>query len=239
MLIKQIPLPAQKKLTRRMEQDFDISFKFIIIGDSGCGKSCLLRRFIEGRFYEDTAHTIGVEYGITVIQVDNRQIKIQAWDTAGSDRFRTLTQTYYRDAVGVILVYDVTNRESFNSISRWIADARARVHPQASLILLGNKSDLKQARDVPYAEAAKFAQDNEIPFLETSALNGDHVEDSFMQIAHSILKKVDTRVIPPSEYGGGILVKDAPPQDSPSARSETVDLSQSSGNERDNSGICC
>ncbi|KAH7829776.1 Rab4 [Monocercomonoides exilis] len=182
-----------------MEGEYDIGFKFIIIGDAGTGKSCLLRRFIEDKFYDDTTHTVGVEFGTTIVEL--------AWDTAGSERFRTLTQSYYRDAVGVILVYDITNRDSFNSITHWIADARQRVHPQACCIILGNKVDMEDDRDVPFLEGARFAQENEIPFLETSALTGDKVDEAFLKCARSILTKIEEDVIRPETYGSGISVQ--------------------------------
>lgn len=116
--------------------------KFIIIGESSTGKTCILRRFLEDNFKEDTLHTIGVEFGTKIIQIGGKSLKLQIWDTAGQERFQCVTRSYYRGAAGALTVYDISCRESFNKVADWISKARELVAPDLPIILVGNKSDL-------------------------------------------------------------------------------------------------
>ncbi|EPY27460.1 Rab family, other [Strigomonas culicis] len=165
-------------------------FKYIIIGDMSVGKSSLMQRFTQQRFRKGLPHTIGVEFGTTIVDVNGEYIKLQVWDTAGQERFRSVTRGYYRGAAAALIVYDVSRRGTFSHISTWLQDARANTNPQTVMILIGNKSDLEDDREVSFEEATQFAEENHMLFLECSALSGSNVEEAFLAAAHKIHEKV-------------------------------------------------
>ena len=187
-----------------MTEKYDYLFKFIIIGDAGCGKSALLHRFIDDTFKSQASHTIGVEFGSKIIEVGGQSVKLQIWDTAGQERFRAVTQSYYRGAAGALLVYDVTSRDSFNNVSTWLNNARALANPDISIVLVGNKLDLTQEREVNYMEASQFCQDNDLMFLETSALTNEGVEDVFLKCARKILTGIENGQLDPESMNSGV-----------------------------------
>lgn len=187
---------------------YDYLFKFLIIGRAGVGKSCILNRFIENKFKENMTHTIGVEFGSKMITVNNKIIKLQIWDTAGQERFRSVTRSYYRGAAGALLCYDLTSRDSFNSLKNWLTDARNLASPNIFVVLVGNKKDLESSREVSFQEATDFAKENDLMFIETSALNGEGVDEAFVQCAHSILTCIESGQINPDRVGSGIQYGD-------------------------------
>jgi small GTP-binding protein len=174
---------------------YDYLFKFIIIGDAATGKSCILHRFIDRSFKSDSTHTIGVEFGSRILELGGRNIKLQIWDTAGQERFRSVTRSYYRGAMGCLLVYDITNRESYNHVPTWLQDARALATNDLVVILVGNKSDLQADREVAFLEASKLAQENDLMFLETSAKTGEGIDEVFTKCAKTILSRIDAGLI--------------------------------------------
>ncbi|KAF3692754.1 Ras-related protein Rab-4B [Channa argus] len=184
-------------------------FKFLVIGSAGTGKSCLLHQFIENKFKQDSNHTIGVEFGSRVVNVGGKTVKLQIWDTAGQERFRSVTRSYYRGAAGALLVYDITSRETYNALTNWLTDARTLASPNIVIILCGNKKDLDADREVTFLEASRFAQENELMFLETSALTGENVEEGFLKCARTILNKIDSGELDPERMGSGIQYGDA------------------------------
>lgn len=166
-----------------------LSFKFVLVGDSAVGKTAMCKMFCEHSFDENQPQTVGLEFGIRTIDIDGTKIKLQIWDTAGQERFRSITRAYFRSSTAVFLVFDVTNRESFGHIAEWTDDA-TRLSPANSIkVLVGNKTDLKQKRAVSTAEAQDFADQNELKFFETSALSGERIEDAFLQTAQSVYEK--------------------------------------------------
>lgn len=179
-------------------------FKYIIIGDTGVGKSCLLLQFTDKRFQPVHDLTIGVEFGARLITIDNNQIKLQIWDTAGQESFRSITRSYYRDAAGALLVYDITRRESFNHLGRWLEEARQNGNPNMTIMLIGNKSDLEHRRAVSTKEGEVFAQENGLVFLETSAKSAANVETAFIRTAENIYSKIKEGVYDPSREGNGV-----------------------------------
>lgn len=191
-----------------MSEHYDYLFKFLIIGSAGVGKSCILHHFIENKFKSESSHTIGVEFGSKIVTARGKRAKLQIWDTAGQERFRSVTRSYYRGAAGALLVYDITSRESFNALTNWLTDARTLASPNIVIILVGNKKDLED-REVTYLEASKFAQENELIFLETSAVTGEHIEDTFLQCASSILSKIESSELDPDKMGSGIQYGDS------------------------------
>eukprot|EP00162_Nutomonas_longa_P006544 comp17077_c0_seq1/m.28209 comp17077_c0_seq1/g.28209 ORF comp17077_c0_seq1/g.28209 comp17077_c0_seq1/m.28209 type:complete len:211 (+) comp17077_c0_seq1:110-742(+) len=181
---------------------YELIFKYIIIGDMGVGKSCLLHQFTEKKFVADTPHTIGVEFGTRMVEVMGKTIKLQIWDTAGQERFRAVTRSYYRGAAGALLVYDITRRATFNHLTSWLTDARNLTDPNTVIILIGNKADLAKQREVTFEEATKFAEENGLIFMETSAKDGTRVEEAFLSTARKIYEKIHDGTIQPPEYQG-------------------------------------
>mmetsp|Transcript_29200 Transcript_29200/g.81683 ORF Transcript_29200/g.81683 Transcript_29200/m.81683 type:complete len:217 (-) Transcript_29200:131-781(-) len=181
---------------------YEYIFKYIIIGDMGVGKSCLLHNFTEGKFVPDSPHTIGVEFGTRIIEVQGKKIKLQIWDTAGQERFRAVTRSYYRGAAGALLVYDISRRATFNHLTSWLTDARNLTTPNTIIMLIGNKADLDDQRDVTFEEAQAFADENGLIFLEASAKSGQNVEECFLNTASLIFQNVQDGSVDLSSDGG-------------------------------------
>ncbi|CAK8694845.1 ras-related protein Rab-4B-like [Clavelina lepadiformis] len=192
-----------------MSETYDFLFKFLVIGSAGVGKSCILHQLLENKFKEESTHTIGVEFGSKIVNVGGKCVKLQIWDTAGQERFRSVTRSYYRGAAGALLVYDTTCRETFNSLTNWLTDAKTLASPNIVIILCGNKKDLESEREVTFLEASRFAQENEVMFLETSALTGENIEDAFNKCAKTILTKIEAGDIDPERIGSGIQYGDS------------------------------
>jgi small GTP-binding protein len=163
--------------------------KFIIIGDSGVGKTAILRRLIENSFTDISQTTVGVEFDSKMLTIGDRKIKLQIWDTAGQERFKSIARAYYRNAVGVILVFDLTDQRSFDNLNVWLNDVQALCNPNAVIQLIGNKLDLAADRAVSASEAESFAQRHQMNYLEASAKGGDNVSEAFVRAATAILKK--------------------------------------------------
>jgi len=176
----------------------DYGFKLIIIGDAGAGKSSFMRQFLDGKFRKNSLQTIGVEFGTKIISLEQSKIKLQIWDTAGQERYRAVTRSYYRGAVGALILYDVTSRDSFQNLPMWLQDAREQAWKDISIIAVGTKRDLKEDRQVSFLEASRFAQDQDILFLETSALTGENVQDVFYTLGQRILHKVKEGIHDPA-----------------------------------------
>ncbi|KAJ1770999.1 SF3a splicing factor complex subunit [Coemansia sp. RSA 1843] len=156
-------------------------------------------------YSEKTNHTIGVEFGTRIVEAQGERIKIQAWDTAGQERFRSVTRSYYRGSIGTILVYDITNRESFEDLDKWMVDARQLTPPHSIFVLVGNKADREASqRMVSYEEGETYARDNDMLFVEASAKTGSQVEDVFLQLASRILKLVKDGIVKPSVPDSGV-----------------------------------
>eukprot|EP00755_Sulcionema_specki_P038742 Sspe_Gene.111460::Locus_93545_Transcript_1_1_Confidence_1.000_Length_810::g.111460::m.111460 len=171
---------------------YDLLLKIIIVGDTNTGKSCLLHRFIHHRFMEESAHTIGVEFGSKILDHYGKSLKLQVWDTAGQERYRSVTRSYYRGAVGCLLVYDVTKRETFENVKRWLEDVRVLAGKETVVMVVGNKKDLADEgrREVTHVEASFLAQQEGVMLFETSAKNGEYVEEAFIKVARSAAKKM-------------------------------------------------
>ncbi|XP_042405828.1 GTP-binding protein YPTM2 isoform X1 [Zingiber officinale] len=168
----------------------DYLFKLLLIGDSGVGKSCLLLRFADDSYLESYISTIGVDFKIRTVEQDGKTIKLQIWDTAGQERFRTITSSYYRGAHGIIVVYDVTDQESFNNVKTWLNEIDRYASDNVNKLLVGNKSDLTANKVVSYETAKAFADEIGIPFIETSAKNATNVEQAFMAMTSAIKNKM-------------------------------------------------
>lgn len=189
--------------------EHDFLFKLLVVGDSGVGKSNLLFRFADNIFIEDSINTIGVDFKIRHIELDGKQIKLQIWDTAGQDRFKTIVSTYFRGAHGVILVYDVTNPTSFMHLKGWLEEARKYAPDDVSLMVIGNKSDMVKAKAVDYATGKEFADSIGASFLETSAKTAVNVENAFFALAGDIKARVHHGPVGQPTPGPAPVVLDA------------------------------
>ena len=166
--------------------EYDYLFKLIIIGDSGIGKSCLLNRFADDTYTDSYISTIGVDFKIRTLEVDGKVIKLQIWDTAGQERFRTITSSYYRGAHGIMLVFDITNPESFANLNQWLKEVENYSKEDVRKILVGTKSDLADKRKVAYSDAVEYAKSNGMEYVETSAKTAINVELAFIDLAGSL-----------------------------------------------------
>lgn len=181
-------------------------FKYIIIGDTGVGKSCLLLQFTDKRFQPVHDLTIGVEFGARMITIDGKQIKLQIWDTAGQEAFRSITRSYYRGAAGALLVYDITRRDTFNHLTTWLEDARQHSNSNMVIMLIGNKSDLESRREVTKEEGEAFAREHGLVFMETSAKTAANVEEAFINTAKEIYEKIQEGVFDINNEANGIKI---------------------------------
>lgn len=170
------------------------------------GKSCLLLQFTDKRFQPVHDLTIGVEFGARLVHVDGKHIKLQIWDTAGQESFRSITRSYYRGAAGALLVYDITRRETFDHLASWLEDARQHANPNMTIMLVGNKADLSQRRAVSFEEGEDFAREHGLLFLETSAKTSLNVDEAFLETATKIYDKVKQGTIDARNDSYGIKI---------------------------------
>ena len=171
-----------------LTEEYDLMFKILLLGDSGVGKSSLLLRYTKNEFISDLRSTIGVEFALKYLTIDNFQLKVQIWDTAGMERYRSITNAYYKGAKGVIVVYDICRKKSFENVDKWIDDFKSKADDDAVIILIGNKSDLDEKREVSKEEAESKAQKNKFGFMETSAKDNNNVQKAFETLFHEIVK---------------------------------------------------
>jgi len=162
-------------------RDYDYLFKLLIIGDSGVGKSCMLLRFVDQTYADAYISTIGVDFKIRTLDIDGKLVKLQIWDTAGQERFRTVTTAYYRGAHAIVVVYDVTDRSSFNNVKAWMTEVESYATDHVKVTLIGNKADLPHV--VETKEAQEYARVLKIPFMETSAKTAANIERAFISVA--------------------------------------------------------
>jgi len=168
------------------------TFKFIVVGDTHVGKSCLLKRFSDGTFSTSFETTIGVEFGARIISVMNKDIKLQVWDTAGQEIFRTITKQYYRCSCAALVVYDITKRTSFINIDGWVREIKAANDQNTPIILIGNKTDMGVRREVETDEAEEYARQHGFLFRELSVKQDSDSGMVFNELAEDVLKKIDS-----------------------------------------------
>jgi len=182
---------------------YDFLIKLLLIGDSGVGKSCLLLRFCDDRWTPSFITTIGIDFKIRTIELDGKRIKLQIWDTAGQERFRTITTAYYRGAMGILLVYDVTDERSFNNIRNWHANVGQHASEGVNKILIGNKSDWTDKRAVTEEQGRALAEELEMKFMETSAKANEGVEEAFFALAGDCKARlIDSQAESAASQGG-------------------------------------
>lgn len=166
-----------------------MTFKILTIGESGVGKTCIAKRFVQDKFVKNHLVTIGVDYFAKTLHINNKDIKLKIWDTAGQERFKTLTAQYYKGADGILLVYDVTDEESYDKIRDWMGQISLNTKKDdIGLVLLGNKIDLNP-RKVTKEMGDKLGGELNIKYFETSALSGQGINESFEELTRIIMKK--------------------------------------------------
>lgn len=176
--------------------EYDHLFKLLLIGDSGVGKSCVLLRFADDTYSDCYVSTIGVDFKVRTLDVDGKRCKLQLWDTAGQEKFRTITNSYYRGAHGIVVVYDITDKESFNNVRHWVEEVDKYAAENVHKLLLGNKCDLTSKRAVYYDEANELAESLGVKFMETSAKNAHNVDQAFQAMASEIKDHVALQAAP-------------------------------------------
>ncbi|XP_030071096.1 ras-related protein Rab-19 isoform X2 [Microcaecilia unicolor] len=170
------------------EDPFDFLFKIILIGDSNVGKTCVVHRFKSHLFPEKQQNTIGVDFTVRSLDIEGKKVKIQVWDTAGQERFRTIGQSYYRSAHGAIIAYDISRRQTFESVPHWIHEVEKYGAANVVLMLIGNKADLLENRQVLFEDACTLAEKHGLlAVLETSAKDAQNVEELFLLMAKELI----------------------------------------------------
>jgi small GTP-binding protein len=169
--------------------DTSKTFKILTIGESGVGKTCILRRFVENKFLKNHLATIGIDFKTKTLNINNQEIKLKIWDTAGEERFRNITTQYYKGADGIVLIYDVTDDASFEKIRDWMEQILSNTKREdIGLVLLGNKCDM-EPRSVTEEQGIKMAEELKVSYFETSALTGQGIKEAFDELTRDIMKR--------------------------------------------------
>ena len=171
------------------DENYEMMFKVVLVGDSFVGKTNIMSKYIKNEFLEDSKATVGVEFGSKQFTVEGHSIKAQIWDTAGQERYKAITSAYYKGAKGAFIVYDITRKQSFDSVEKWVNDVTAVADKKITIILIGNKCDLEDQRQITKEQGEEKANKLEIAFLETSALSGENLDKAFDKMMNEVYKK--------------------------------------------------
>ena len=170
------------------DSSYEIIFKTLIIGDANVGKSNLLIRYVKNEYIPDMKSTVGVEFGSKILKIYDINVKVQIWDTAGQERYRSVTSSYYKGSKGVLIVYDITNYSSFESVDRWINEFRMKSDENSAIVLVGNKNDNEELRKVTIEEGEEKAKKYNLGFFETSAKEGKNVDEAFKCLFEKVVE---------------------------------------------------
>ena len=173
--------------------DYEYLFKILLIGNSNVGKSSLFLRYVDEIWKDNFVPTIGVDFKIKSIKIDNKTIKLQIWDTAGQERFRSLLSSYFKGANGILLLYDITNVNSFKSLSNWLIEIEKNSSKNVKKILIGNKCDLNDLRKIPINKGKEFADTYNMKFIETSAKNNVNINECFNILGKELINNLDSK----------------------------------------------
>ncbi len=179
----------------------DITFKYIVVGNAFVGKSNIIYRFVQGKFNENYKATINLDFSYKNIKKGDKIYRVQLWDTVGQEEFQSISRGYYKSGVCALVVYDITNRESFNNVGTWMEECKINGPSTISLVLVGNKIDLEDKRQITYEEGEDFANQNNMQFFETSALNGSNIDKLFNDTVESIIKKIENNYYKDKDCG--------------------------------------
>ncbi|KAL4451030.1 hypothetical protein ABPG74_021352 [Tetrahymena malaccensis] len=216
-------------------QDNMMNFKFIIVGDSGVGKSCMLIRYSKNDFVTDYNATIGVEFQSKIVKINDASVKLQIWDTAGQESFRSIVKSFYKKTVGVLLVYNIANKESFQSIKHWLVEAKENSEESATFVLVGAQSDREKDRKVSREEAEQFQKANQIDlFFETSSKNNSFIDECFEKTAQAAFMKQVNQQLKKSFQGSSFISNNGNIR----SHNQSVPIKQQSTRSSNKSGCC-
>ncbi|KAF7654800.1 hypothetical protein LDENG_00064600 [Lucifuga dentata] len=170
-----------------MAKEYDVLIRLLMLGDSGVGKTSMLRKFTDTEFDASHISTIGVDFKMQTLEIDGTKVRVQIWDTAGQERYQTITKQYYRRAQGILLVYDITNEPSFQHIVKWVSDVDEHAQDEVQKVLVGNKCDEEQRRQVTQDQGIKLAANYGMEFFETSASTSTNISESFSRLTELVL----------------------------------------------------
>ena len=186
-------MKSEEENNNSSTNDYEYLFKILLIGNSNVGKSSLFLRFVDEIWKENFVPTIGVDFKIKSIKIDNKTIKLQIWDTAGQERFKSILSSYYKGANGILLLYDITNINSFKSLSNWLIDIEKNSSKNVKKILIGNKCDLNELRKIPINKGKEFADTYDMEFIETSAKNNVNINECFNILGKELINNLDSK----------------------------------------------
>ena len=181
------------------DENYEMMFKVVLVGDSFVGKTNIMSKYLKNEFHEDSKATVGVEFGSKQFTIDGHSVKSQIWDTAGQERYKAITSAYYKGAKGAFIVYDITRKNSFESVEKWVSDVTSVADKKITIVLIGNKSDLEDQRQVTKEEAQDKANKLEIAFMETSAFSGDNLDKAFEMMINEVYKKCHEEMLADGE----------------------------------------
>ena len=171
------------------DDNYEVMFKVVLVGDSSVGKTNIMSKYLKNEFHEDSKATVGVEFGSKQFTVDGHQVKAQIWDTAGQERCKAITNAYYKGAKGAFVVYDITRKGSFESIDKWVNDLTGTADKKITIVIIGNKCDLEDQRQITKEQGEEKASKLEAAFLETSAFSGENLDKAFEMMMNQVYKK--------------------------------------------------
>jgi Ras-related protein Rab-1A len=187
-------MKSEEETKNTSKFEYDHLFKILLIGNSNVGKSSLFIRFVDNEWKENFIPTIGVDFKIKSIKIDNKTIKLQIWDTAGQERFKSILSSYYKGANGILLLYDITNINSFKNLSSWLIEIEKNSTKNVKKILIGNKCDLNELRKISTNQGKEFADTYNMKFIETSAKNNININECFYILGKELIKNLDLKL---------------------------------------------
>ena len=183
-------------MSTKSGEDYEYIFKVLLLGNSNVGKSSLFLRFVDDIWNDTFVPTIGVDFKIKTFNIDEKKIKMQIWDTAGQERFKNIIASYYRGAHGILLIYDVTDKDSFKNLSNWIIEIEKNANKNVLKLLIGNKTDLEDKRVITYNQGKEFADGYGLKYIETSAKKNLNVNEAFETLGRElILHSEDKKIV--------------------------------------------
>ena len=171
------------------EENYEMMFKVVLVGDSFVGKTNIMSKYLKNEFHEDSKATVGVEFGSRQFNIEGHVVKAQIWDTAGQERYKAITSAYYKGAKGAFIVYDITRKESFENVSKWAEQLKSTADKNLTIIIVGNKTDLEDQRQVTSEEGQNKANSLESAFIETSAASGSNLDKAFEMMINEVYQK--------------------------------------------------